>query len=69
MEYKRIAIDTSKHVFTLHGVEQPWGFGPATGRNCRKSKSRKINVFLPENALVTNFYTYLQGRALRIGSL
>ncbi len=22
MEYKRIAIDTSKHVFTLHGVDE-----------------------------------------------
>ena len=36
------------------------GFDPATGRNCGKSKSWKINAFLPENALMTNFYTYLQ---------
>ena len=36
MEYKRIAIDTSKHVFTIHGVDQQER--PVLRRELRRSQ-------------------------------
>ena len=47
MEYKRISIDTSKHVFTIHGVDE--AERPALRRDLRRSQMEKFFGKLERN--------------------
>ena len=48
MEYRRVAIDTSKHVFTLHGVDAQ--DHPVLRRSSLNSPSRNSPAFTAERA-------------------
>ena len=45
MEFKRISMDTSKHVFTLHGIDE--GDKPVLNRELRRSQVEKFFAKLP----------------------
>jgi transposase len=50
MKYKRIAIDTSKHVFTLHGVDEQ--DHPVLRRDLKRHQVEPFFAKLPPTEVV-----------------